>query len=161
MRPGDGVRWTKPESVHLTLKFLGEVPDAALKGISDALREACSALAPFDARLRGLGAFPSSRRAGVIWAGVGEGYDEVSALAAGVEAALEPRGFPRGEHRYVPHATLGRTRGGSLDPALPEEDVLQTPIFRVSSTHLMKSTLTPQGSIYESVETFTLRGRGR
>ena len=161
VRPGGGVRWTKPGNVHLTLKFLGEVPDESLGGISDALHEAVSELAPFDARLCGLDAFPSPRHARVIWAGVNEGHEEIRALAAGVEAALEPQGFPPGEHRCIPHATLGRARGSSSVLVLPEEDVLQTPVFRVSSTHLMKSSLTPKGAIYESVETFTLRGRGR
>ena len=158
---GDGVRWTKPENVHVTLKFLGKVPDEALGGVLDALRETCSAHAPFYARLRGLGAFPSTRRARVVWAGVDEGSREMSALAASVEAALEPLGFRREGRRYVPHATLGRARGSPVGIDLPGKGVLETPLFKVVSAELTRSTLTPRGSIYETAEAFTLRGTGR
>lgn len=158
---GEGVRWTRPENVHITLKFLGEVPEEDLQGISSALDAACSTLAPFEARLRGIGAFPSPHRARTIWAGVGEGSGEMSVLATSVGSALEPRGFPREERRYVPHATLGRAKGSSSILGLPEEGVLRTPVFRVSSIRLIKSSLTPRGSVYETVEAFTLRGRGR
>lgn len=157
----DGVRWTRPENVHLTLTFLGDVPDEALEGIGDALGRACSTHAPFDVRLQGLSAFPSPRRARIIWCGVDEGSREISLLAASMESALEPWGFGRKERGYVPHATLGRARGRSFSLDLPEEGVLETPSFRVSSAHLMKSSLTPRGSVYETVETFTLRGTGR
>ena len=158
---GDGVRWTKPENVHVTLKFLGEVPDEALAGIRGALREACSVHAAFDARLRGLGAFPSTRRARVVWAGMDEGSRETSALAASVEAALEPLGFRREGRRYVPHATLGRVRGSPVGIEKPGEGVLETPRFRVVSAELTRSTLTPRGSIYETLEAFTLRSTDR
>ena len=155
---GDGIRWTKPENVHLTLKFLGEVHDEALESICGALKRACSGHAPFDARLEGVGAFPSPRRARVVWAGVGEGSEEISALAASVESALEPVGFRREGHRYVPHATLGRARGRPVGIDLPDKGILETPVFRVVSVELTKSTLTPGGSIYETVETFALNG---
>jgi 2'-5' RNA ligase len=153
---GDGIRWAKPENVHLTLKFLGEIHDEALESICGALKQACSAHAPFDARLRGVGAFPSPRRARIIWAGMDEGSEKVSALAASVESALEPVGFRREGRRYVPHATLGRARGRSVGIDLPEKGILETPVFRVVSAELTKSTLTPRGSIYETVETFAL-----
>ena len=156
-----GVRWTRQENVHLTLKFLGDVPEEALREICGALGEACSVHAPFDARLRGLGAFPSPRRARVVWAGMHEGSREVSALAESVEAALEPLGFPRERRPYVPHATLGRAKGRPVSIDLPATALANAPAFRVGSAQLMKSTLTPNGSIYEVVEAFILRGTGR
>ena len=151
-----GIRWTKQENIHLTLKFLGEVPDEALESICAALREVCSAHAPFDARLRGLGAFPSPRRARVIWAGMDEGSGEISALAESVESVLEPLGFRREGRRYVPHATLGRAKGRPVAIELPETGVLEAPVFRVGGAELIRSTLTPGGSIYEIVEAFPL-----
>ncbi len=158
---GDEVRWTKPENVHLTLKFLGEVSGEALEGIRDALTVACSPHAPFDARLRGLGAFPSPRRARVIWAGVGEGSGGISSLATSVESALEPWGFRREGRPYVPHATLGRAKGRSVSLDLPANDVPETQIFRVSGVSLTKSTLAPGGPVYETLDAFTLRGTAR
>lgn len=165
---GGSVRWTKQENVHLTLKFLGEVPDEALESICDTLKAACSTHAPFHARLRGLGAFPSPRRARVIWAGMDEGSQEISSLAASLEAALEPLGFRPEGHPYVPHATLGRVKGRPIIVDLSETSVSEGPVFRVGEAELTKSTLTPRGSIYETVEAFSLnggkgatRGRGR
>lgn len=164
----DGIRWTKQENIHLTLKFLGEVRDEALESICDALREVCYAHTPFDARLQGLGAFPSPRRARVIWAGMDEGSGEMFSLAASVESALEPLGFRREGRPYVPHATLGRTKGYPVTIDLPQTGVLEAPMFRVHSAELVKSILTRGGSIYETVETFSLdsvegatRGRDR
>ncbi|WP_407691038.1 RNA 2',3'-cyclic phosphodiesterase [Rubrobacter marinus] len=155
---GGGIRWTKQENIHLTLKFLGEVFEESLEGICGALRRACSAHAPFDARLKGLGAFPSPRRARVIWAGVDRGSEETTSLAASVEAALEPLGFRREGRPYMPHATLGRARGRSVGVDLSKTDVLDSPLFRVASAELTKSTLTPGGSVYEIVEAFALNG---
>lgn len=155
---GGSVRWTKQENVHLTLKFLGEVPDEALKSICGALRVACSTHGPFDARLKGLGAFPSPRRARVIWAGMDEGSQQISSLAASVEAALEPLGFRPEGHPYVPHATLGRAKGRPVIVDLSKAGVLEGPAFRVGRAELTKSTLTPRGSIYETVEAFSLGG---
>ena len=157
---GSAVRWTKQENIHLTLKFLGEVPDETLGAVRDALREACSAHAPFDARLRGLGAFPTPRRARVVWAGVDEGAEEITALAASVESALKPLGFRREGRPYVPHATLGRARKRPVDIRLPEAGVPDAPGFRVGSAQLVRSTLAPGGSIYEVLEAFALGGAG-
>ena len=153
-----GIKWTKKENIHLTLKFLGEVPDEALTSICNALRVACSAHAPFEARLGGLGAFPSPRRARVIWTGVKEGSGEMSALASSVESTLEPLGFRREGRAYVPHATLGRTRGRPVNIDLHETNAPKIPVFRVTGAELTKSTLNPGGSIYETLETFSLDG---
>ena len=157
---GGAVRWTKQENIHLTLKFLGEVPDGTLGVVRDTLREVCSAQAPFDARLRSLGAFPTPRRARVVWAGVDEGAEEITALAASVESALEPLGFRREGRPYVPHATLGRARKRPVGIDLPEAGISGAAGFRVESAQLVKSTLAPGGSIYEVLEAFALGGTG-
>ena len=153
-----GIRWTREENVHITLKFLGEVAEETLEGVRGALREACSAHAPFDARLGGLGVFPSPRRARVVWAGVDEGSGEISVLAESVEAALEPLGLQRERRPYVPHATLGRAREAVIGTGLSETPVTDAPTFRVRNAGLVKSTLTPEGSIYENLEVFALKG---
>ena len=82
----------------------------------------------------------------------------MSALAAEIEAALEPLGLRREERPYVPHATLARVKGRSLNIELPGTGVLGAPIFRVEQAELVRSTLTPRGPIYETVEFFPLDG---
>ena len=155
---GERVRWTRPHNFHLTLKFLGEVPEERLEEIAAALRQTCARHGPFDASLSGFGAFPSARRARILWVGVGAGSDEVRVLAADVDAALEPLGFGGKERPYAPHATLGRIRGRpasllELPPIAPEERG-----FRVGRADLVKSTLTAEGSVYETLESFALVG---
>ncbi len=153
--PDDRVRWVRPDNFHLTLKFLGDVPEGRLEGVVAALRRPCANRAPFDAVLSGFGAFPSARHARVVWVGVGAGSEETRALAADVDAALGPLGFGREARPYVPHATLGRVRGRPvslrLPPVIPGE-----PGFRVGRVELVKSTLTAEGSVYETLEAFTL-----
>jgi RNA 2',3'-cyclic 3'-phosphodiesterase len=151
------VRWARPENVHLTLKFLGDVREEALDGLSAALGEVCARHAPFDAALVGLGAFPSARRARVLWAGVDAGSDQLRSLAADVDAALAPLGFEREKRPYVPHLTLGRIRGQPASFDLPSS--IEDLGFRVLHVELMESVLTAEGAIYRTVDTFALEDR--
>lgn len=155
-RPTDRVRWTRPENVHLTLKFLGDVRVESLGALGDALREVCERHAPFEAGLAGLGAFPSTRRARILWASVGAGARELRFLAADVETALAPLEFEREDRAYAPHLTVGRVRGRPASFELPP--IVLDPVFRVESIDLVKSTLTESGPVYEVVEAFALKG---
>ncbi|MBA2440853.1 MAG: RNA 2',3'-cyclic phosphodiesterase [Rubrobacter sp.] len=141
------VRWLPPENVHLTLKFLGEVPEDALAAVSAALDGACGEHGPFGVELPDFGAFPSRERAKAVWAAVGAGSGELGALAADIEGALEGLGFPREKRPYLPHATVGRARGR---PArLPEAEATGEPLgFRVRSVELVRSRLLPSGAVY-------------
>jgi 2'-5' RNA ligase len=154
---GDRVRWIRPENVHLTLKFLGDVREEALDSICAALGEACAGYAPFDVGLMGLGAFPSARRARILWAGTSMGSDRLRSVAADVDAALVPLGFESEKRPYTPHMTLGRVRGRPASLDLPSD--AEGPGFRVEHVELMKSTLTQEGPIYKSLKAFVLGER--
>ena len=160
LTPDDRVRWTRPENVHLlTLKFLGEIREEALGGLCAALSEVCAAYAPFDAGLAGLGAFPSARRARVLWAGVGAGSAGLRSLAAEVDGALAPLGFEREKRPYAPHLTLGRVRGRPANLELPSgTEELGFGVLRVD---LVESTLSPEGAVYRTVRAFALEGEQR
>ena len=153
--PGNRVRWTKPENVHLTLKFLGDIQEEVLGNLCAALEEVCTKHTSFDVELARLGAFPSARRARILWVGVGAGFDRLRVLAADLDAVLVPLGFEREERPYTPHLTLGRVRGrpASFDPP-PDAGGLG---FRVRRVELVESTLTSEGAVYRTVETFALR----
>lgn len=152
---GDRVRWAKQENVHLTLKFLGDLPEEALNVIHTALEKVCASYAPFDVYLAGLGTFPSTRRAQVLWISVGEGSGQLRSLAADLAAALASLGFERDRHPYTPHLTLGRVRGrpANLDQPLSVGGLK----FRAGSVCLMESVLTSGAPIYKTLDTFVLR----
>jgi RNA 2',3'-cyclic 3'-phosphodiesterase len=153
----DRVRWTRPENVHLTLKFLGDVRAETLDSIRAALGEVCAEHAPFDAVLAELGAFPSARRAKILWIGVGAGSDRLRSLAADVDDALASLGFGREKRPYVPHLTLGRVRGRPLNLDLPSG--VEGNGFRVRRVELTESTLAPKGATYRTVGDFALVGK--
>ncbi len=152
----DRVRWTRPENVHLTLKFLGDVQAETLDSIRAALGEVCARHAPFDAALAELGAFPSARRTKTLWIGVGKGSDRLRSLAADVDDALAPLGFEREKRPYVPHLTLGRTRGRPLHLDLPSG--AEGTDFQIRRVELTESRLATEGATYRTVEDFALGG---
>ncbi|WP_165874050.1 RNA 2',3'-cyclic phosphodiesterase [Rubrobacter taiwanensis] len=152
------VRWTKPENLHLTLKFLGEVPEGSLEEVAAALEEVRRRHAPFEAAVSGLGAFPAPRRARVVWAGISEGAGPLAALAADLDETLHRRtGLEREQREYRAHITLGRPAGRpvSFDPeaiSIPERR------FRVEGFDLMRSVLKPGGPVYTPLGSFALEG---
>ena len=105
----ESVRWVSPVSMHLTLKFLGDDVDRALPyAIADVLRPSLRRLKPTEFRVEGLGAFPSSSRSRVLWAGVEDASGGLAETWEAVEAAMEELGVLRSERPFEPHITLGR-----------------------------------------------------
>ncbi|PYN90742.1 MAG: RNA 2',3'-cyclic phosphodiesterase [Candidatus Rokuibacteriota bacterium] len=154
------VAWIAPGNLHLTLKFLGSVPEARIDSIAGALSEASLGAHPFTARIRGLGAFPSAGRPRVAWAGVTEGASEMIDLARRIDAALAGLGFPRDERPFSPHVTLGRVRRPGRNPALTDALGSATAHefgqMRVLSVSLMRSELGPRGARYTALATVSL-----
>ena len=155
--PTDAFRLTAPERVHLTLKFLGEVPPEALPRATSALERVGQHGGPFDATVSGFGAFPSARRARILWAGIGQGAEELVTLARAVEDLLEPEGFAREDKPFVPHLTLGRARrpvhfdaGGATLPRLS---------FSVGALDLVESRQGASGGTYPVLKRYPLGHR--
>ncbi len=105
------LRWVRPESLHLTIRFLGPTLDDALPGVRDAVTDAATRIPPFDVRLGGTGAFPPRGRPRVLWVGVVEGEPQLAALAAALEDALADRGWLRDDRPFRAHLTLARSDG--------------------------------------------------
>ena len=145
---------------HLTLKFLGEIDPARVPSLAGALREALRGVPAFSVTLEGVGAFPSSERPRVVWAGLTEGRDGVVGLAARVEAAAESAGFPRESRPFAPHVTLLRVRGprdlAAAHRLLGELDGQRFGTSVVSEVVLYKSELRPEGPIHRALERFPL-----
>ncbi len=146
---------------HLTLSFLGDVPDERVDRVSSALDRATRGVPPFDLVLEGVGAFPSRERPRVVWVGATRGGQETSALAGRIASALAAEGFSPERERFVPHLTLFRVRSpeqrrraaallsGAETPPPPRA-------LRVSEVVLKESTLTARGAIHRTRAAFRL-----
>jgi 2'-5' RNA ligase len=121
-RGGAAVKWATPESMHVTLLFLGEVDDRELHAICRAVQDVAAAEPPFTLRVSGVGAFPNNRHPKILWAGVAEGGESLRRLYDDLETKMLDLGCYRKEERgYTPHLTLGRVRGESDAHALAPE----------------------------------------
>jgi len=149
------VRLTDPENLHLTLKFLGDVPQDDLDRVAKALEPIRERHEPFEAGISGFGAFPSPRKARILWAGIGEGAERLQILARDVEVALEPLGFEHEDRAYVPHLTVGRARGRQVTLEAMETSP-PIPDFLVSHVDLVKSVLGKTGATYSTLATYPL-----
>jgi 2'-5' RNA ligase len=153
----EGLRLVRPELVHITLKFLGDVPENRIDKVAEALRDVKAA--PFTARVGGMGAFPG-KSIRVVWLGLEGNFQE---LYSKVEDALKPLGFPREERGFSPHVTLGRVGRPSreiahkLSPKIASLAATDLGSFTVDNFVLKKSTLTRGGPIYEDLAKFPLK----
>jgi 2'-5' RNA ligase len=164
-------RWVRAESLHVTLKFIGEKPDALVKEIEQTL--ASVRAEGFEFRLSGAGFFPTPRAARVFWIGIDAG-ELLPALARAVEDALLPLGIAKQERAFSPHLTLARAGGGSGSPGWRRGDKVNRqfarlqdflekrspPDFGASSAReffLYRSQLSPAGSRYTKIARFPLQ----
>jgi RNA 2',3'-cyclic 3'-phosphodiesterase len=117
----DRLRWVRPEHLHLTLHFLGNISTSMLQEAAAAAEEAASSEQPFSITLAGLGAFPSAAAARVVWVGVTEGAGRLTVLADRLGRALRARRFLLEDRSYSPHLTLARLRDSGRPPDLRRE----------------------------------------
>jgi 2'-5' RNA ligase len=159
---GAKVSWVQPHNMHLTLKFLDEVPLNSIPQVSAAVQKAAAALEPFEVEIRGAGAFPSAGRPRTLWLGTGQGSEPLGKLHAALESALKPLGFPKEHRRFAAHLTIGRVRGpgpglGELGPLIQQHSDFTAGQFPVAELVVFSSQLTPQGPIYDALSRATLR----
>jgi RNA 2',3'-cyclic 3'-phosphodiesterase len=160
--PRADVRWVRVAGMHLTLKFLGEVPEKMLAGIRNALSAAATATPPMVLACTGLGVFPGSSKPRVVWAGITEGLQDLGRLAAAVDRAVEPFGFAPERRPFRGHVTLARVRSprGVRPLARAVEVAGCAPFGSWSASHvvLYRSRLHPTGAVYEPLATLPLAG---
>ncbi|MHB8655322.1 MAG: RNA 2',3'-cyclic phosphodiesterase [Terriglobia bacterium] len=150
------IRWTKPEAIHLTLKFLGEIPQARINQVIDSL-SAIWAFESFPVEVKGFGFFPSPSRPQVFWAGV-EAPPALAHLARKIEEAMEKIGFAPEKRNYSPHLTLARFKIPRPRPELQSLVETQNKIsmgrFEAREFFLFESKLSPRGAEYGKVARF-------
>ncbi len=156
------IRWAKPGSIHLTLKFFGNITERDIRNITDALQAQAPALAPVPVAIGTLGVFPNLSRPRVLWVGMTEGVQELSALQAQVETALEAQGFTREERPFRPHLTIGRMKAerriDGLDKAIEDHKGFAAGTFTAAEMILFRSDLKPTGPVYTPLAKFKLGG---
>jgi len=148
------IRWVGPESIHLTLKFLGEVKEDHLNLIVEGLREVIEGREPFNLRVCGVGVFPNHKRPRVLWAGV-DTCKELLSIQEAIEEQMELLGFSREDREFRPHLTLGRFRSGRSSvgfmKAIDSYRDAELGQFDVDYISLMRSDLRPDGAVYTRI----------
>lgn len=155
------VRWPPAQNLHLTLKFLGEVPDADVSGVCEAARLAAERSAPFGFALEGLGCFPPKGAARIVWAGVKPDGEGLLQCQKAVEQEMARVGFKPERRPFSPHLTIGRVRQGPNTGEL--RAAVETTEWvgpRQSSQELVvfESDLRPSGAVYRRVAGCRLGG---
>ena len=160
---GRAVRWTRPESIHLTLKFLGDTPADLVPRLGDRLRGGLARACVLSLRLSTLGVFPNARAPRVIWVGLAGDLASLDQLQRSVEDAVSPLGFPAERRPFSPHLTLGRVVEAAsprsreeLGRLVLEASPPAAVEFVVGEVSLMRSELTCGGAIYSRLDSFTL-----
>lgn len=157
---GADVRWAANSSIHLTLKFLGEIDPNILPRLVAQLQEGTASERSFSLRLRGMGGFPNLQNPRVIWCGLEGDLPMLESLQKRVEAVCQDAGFAPEERPYHPHLTLGRVRGKrNLQPLTEYIKIgsAEEYTFIVKNFHVYQSTLKPQGAVYTVLETIALK----
>ncbi|WP_232686869.1 RNA 2',3'-cyclic phosphodiesterase [Halobacterium zhouii] len=166
-RDASGLNFVDPGQAHVTLKFLGDVDDSRESELADALESAVGAastdagsVGPFDAVLAGLGVFPDLDYISVVWLGVEEGSEELTALHDAVEHEfVQERGFDPEDHEFTPHVTLARMEHAGGKEHVQDVVRSQHPevgTMRVTEVRLTESHLTSEGPEYETVHAVEL-----
>jgi len=150
---GANLKVVESEIMHLTLRFLGEIPQTTVDRVKDAMGEL--RFQPFIAQFTGIGAFPNLRRISVVWVGVTHGQQELEGIFQQLEPRLRQIGLSPDSKGFSPHMTIARVRSGINRDALAkyiesmrEHDFGQ---MTVKTVRLKKSTLTPRGPIYTTI----------
>ncbi|MDO8674470.1 MAG: RNA 2',3'-cyclic phosphodiesterase [Dehalococcoidia bacterium] len=158
-----GVKWVRPEGIHLTLKFLGNVPSSFLPRLRTAVVAGSRNIQAFSLTVSGLGVFPDRNRPRVIWAGLAGDVPTLLNLQEGVDAAISTLGFARETRPYSAHLTLGKVQETAtlverhkIVAALDLAQVAPVDLLATGSVSVMQSNLTPEGAIYSRIVAIAL-----
>ncbi len=158
------VKWVDPDSIHLTLKFLGNIAVGTTPELTRAISEAARGIAPLRLELGELGVFPNLRAPRVVWIGLGGEIATLSVIQENIESALIPLGFSPERRAFSPHLTLGRVRERAspeerrrLGEAVSSLKMGAKLSFTVDSLSLMRSRLTREGAFYSRLSSVALQ----
>ena len=153
-----GIKWVKPNNLHLTLKFLGPTREDKIEDISDILEDIVGSFTRFNVSVSGFGAFPSSHNPKVIWAGL-KADDVLYKIQKDIDISLESLGFVKEKRPFSPHLTIGRLRDSRAKKKLRDalEQIRTEPgSFEAEKITFYKSGLMPEGPVYTGLKSVKL-----
>jgi RNA 2',3'-cyclic 3'-phosphodiesterase len=158
---GIRLRWVHPENIHLTLRFLGDVPEKDIPGLGQAMGEAATGVSPFSLKVKGVGVFPGMSRPSVVFMGLEGEKDRLAAFYRTLSECLVRRGIPLEKRPFQGHLTIGRVKdridSERFARGLASCAKLSTEIFPVDALTLFKSDLMPKGPVYTPLATVRLQ----
>jgi 2'-5' RNA ligase len=147
------LKTVEPEIMHLTLRFLGEVPQTTVGKVEEAMDSV--RFQPFEAEFTGLGVFPNPRRINVVWVGIQHGQEQLNGIFQQLEPKLRQIGLPPDDKGFSPHMTIARVKSAMNRDALAKyvesKSNEEFGKMTVKAVRLKKSTLTPRGPIYTTI----------
>jgi 2'-5' RNA ligase len=154
------VKWVNPSSIHLTLKFLGNIEATQIEKIAQGIQNGIKGISKWIAEVKDIGAFPSLKNPRVIWVGIEDERNQLVNLQKRIEKEMEKLGFKREERKFSPHLTLGRVRSSQGKSELvkyllqPQEPFSAE--INIDQVVLFKSDLKPTGAEYTRLKEFSL-----
>ncbi|HEY4760020.1 MAG TPA: RNA 2',3'-cyclic phosphodiesterase [Thermoguttaceae bacterium] len=160
---GADVKWVETHNIHLTLQFLGDVPEQQVTAVCKAVEQGAAQVQPFELEVGGAGAFPNTNRPRTIWIGAKEGHEHMVELHDNVALLLAEMDYRDEERRFQTHLTIGRVRGGknivTLGQLLKQHADFQVGRMQVEKATIFSSRLEHGGPIYEVLGTARLCGK--
>ena len=152
------LRWVKPENIHLTVKFLGDIGTGEVENVKQVIADTARTLRPLQLRAQGIGVFPGPRRPRVLWVGLAGDTEALGALARDIDSRLADLGFARENRPFKAHLTIGRFKKdghpGDVAGALERHRDFAAGTFPVGAIHLFRSQLRPEGPVYTQLSEF-------
>lgn len=153
---GAYLKLVKPENIHITMRFLGNITPCTVEKIFEEIKKV--QFTSFDVKLQGIGAFPHLRYPRVVWAGMTEGADQMRSIFSQLEPSLRRLGFAPDSKGFSPHLTIARVKSGrnkaELAKCINENADYEFGIVRAECLRLKRSNLTPKGPIYSTLKEF-------
>ena len=157
--PGTDIKWVRPENMHITLKFLGDIQPDQIDSIENVIRDVAGSVTPFNVWIRGAGCFPNEHHPRVLWLGIFTKTEIPGHMARDLNGRLAVLGFQTEKRKFKPHLTLGRVRTlkniGQVVGRMRQEG-FESDGFHVNQIHLMQSRLKPSGAEYSVLKSIDL-----
>ena len=154
------VKWVDPQSIHLTLTFLGNVEEARIDPLCEAIRRGIGGKKPWTVAVKKIGTFPAMRNPRVVWVGLDDPSGRLITMQQRIEAELAPLGFEKEKRKFTPHLTVGRVRSAKgkkeLVSFLIDERERELGEMEIHRIILFKSNLKPTGAVYTALKEFRL-----